>query len=189
MFTRSIRPSLVAASTLGALPALALLAALLPAPACAQSALERVDNTRGVVLPNEAAVIRAEIIHTIEKYYEYFSTNQMERIPRETHHVPWVFLGTGTFTMTAEETAANYRARRQGIVQNLDPDYQKSTYVVTGLCILSRNAGITSGVNTRTNSSGGIVSVEGVSYVVMRAPQGWRIVAFSEITPDKVISC
>jgi len=172
-----------------ALCLLALVAATAPAPAAAQSAADHVDHTRGVVSANEAAIVRAEITHTIEKYYEYFSTGQMDRIPQETHHIPWVFLGSGTFTSTAEETATNYRARRQAVVDDLDTDYQKSTYTVTSVCVLSRNAGITSGYNTRTNSTGGVVSVEGVSYIVMKAPQGWRIVAFSEITPEKVISC
>ena len=160
-----------------------------PRAALGQGAIDHVDNTRGVIPPNEAGIVRAEIIHTIENYYEYFSTGQMDRIPQETHHVPWVFLGSGVFTNTAEETASNYRARRQMVVDELDSDYQTSTYTVTGLCLLSTNAGITSGYNTRTNSTGGIVSVEGVSYIVMKAPQGWRIVAFSEITPEKVISC
>jgi hypothetical protein len=48
---------------------------------------------------------------------------------------------------------------------------------------------ITSGYNTRTNSNGGIVSVEGVSYMLTKAPQGWRIAAFSATTPGKVIRC
>lgn len=160
-----------------------------PGHAMAQSAADHVDHTRGVVSANEAGIVRAEITHTIEKYYEYFSTGQMDRIPQETHNVPWVFLGTGTFTNTAEETAAGYRARRQAVLDDLDPDYQKSIYTITSICVLSRNAGITSGYNTRTNSTGGIVSVEGVAYIVMKAPQGWRIVGFSEITPEKVISC
>ncbi len=181
----SPRPGPLAAVPL----ALALLVSAPLHPALAQSAADRVDHTRGVVSANEAAIVRAEITHTIEKYYEYFSTGQMDRIPRETHHVPWVFLGTGVFTTTAEETARNYRARRQMVLDQFDPDYQTSTYRVTGLCVLSRTAGITSGINTRTNSAGGIVSVEGVSYIVMKAAEGWRIVAFSEITPDKVISC
>lgn len=168
-------------------PILAL--ALVGSGAVAQSAADHVDHTRGVVSANEAGIVRAEVMHTIEKYYEYFSTGQMDRIPQETHNIPWVFLGTGVFTTTAEETARNYRARRQMVVDTLDPDYETSTYVVTGMCVLSRTAAITSGVNTRTNSDGGIVSVEGVSYIVMKTPQGWRIVAFSEITPEKVIGC
>jgi hypothetical protein len=163
--------------------------ALVGSGAAAQSAADHVDHTRGVVSANEAGIVRAEVMHTIEKYYEYFSTGQMDRIPRETHNIPWVFLGTGVFTTTAEETARNYRTRRQMVVDTLDPDYETSTYVVTGMCVLSRTAAITSGVNTRTNSDGGIVSVEGVSYIVMKTPQGWRIVAFSEITPEKVIGC
>ena len=48
---------------------------------------------------------------------------------------------------------------------------------------------ITSGYNTRTNSNGGIVSVKGVSYMLTKAPQGWRIAAFSATTPGKVIRC
>ena len=167
----------------------AFLLAIAAVPVAAQSAAERVDHIRGVVSLNEAAIVRAEAIHTVEKYYEYFSTNQMDRLPQETHHVPWVFLGTGVFTMTAEETARNYRARRQMVVDTMDRDYQRSTYSVSSVCVLSRSAAILSGVNTRTNSTGGIVSVEGVAYIVMKAPQGWRIVAFSEITPEKVIAC
>jgi hypothetical protein len=177
------------AGPFGATLVACLVITLVPHALDAQSAADQVDHMRGVVSANEAGIVRAEIIHTIEKYYDYFSTGQMDRIPQETHHVPWVFLGTGVFTNTAEQTATNYRARRQMVVDELDSDYHKSTYVVTGLCVLSRTAGITSGVNTRTNSTGGIVSVEGVSYIVMKAQQGWRIVAFSEITPDKVISC
>jgi hypothetical protein len=177
------------AEPFGATLVACLVITLFPHALDAQSAADHVDHMRGVVSANEAGIVRAEIIHTIEKYYDYFSTGQMDRIPQETHHVPWVFLGTGVFTNTAEQTATNYRARRQMVVDELDSDYQKSTYVVTGLCVLSRTAGITSGVNTRTNSTGGIVSVEGVSYIVMKTPQGWRIVAFSEITPEKVISC
>jgi hypothetical protein len=156
--------------------------------AVAQSALDAVDHTRGVVSANEAALIKAQVRHTVGMYYEYFSTGQVERIPQETHLIPYIVLGGGA-TLSAEATAEGYGRRRQDVIDNLDADYVKSTYTFANICVLGSGSAITSGYNTRTNSKGGIVSVEGVSYMLTKTEQGWRIAAFSPTTPELVIRC
>ena len=156
--------------------------------ATAQSALDNVDHSRGVVSANEEALIKAQVIRIVDKYYEYFSTGQVDRIPQETHLIPYIVLGGGV-TASAEATAEGYARRRQNVIDNLDADYHKSTYTVTNVCVLSTGSAITSGYNTRTRSDGGVISVEGVSYILTKAPQGWRIAAFSPTTPEKVIRC
>ena len=156
--------------------------------AAAQSALDAVDHTRGVVSVNEEALIKAQVMHTVSKYYEYFSSGEVERIPQETHLIPYVVLGGGV-TLSAEATAEGYGRRRQDVIDNLYADYEKSTYTFANICVLGAGAAITSGYNTRTNSSGGIVSVEGVSYMLTKTSQGWRIAAFSPTTPALVIRC
>ena len=62
-------------------------------------------------------------------------------------------------------------------------------YTVRNVCVLGSGSAITSGYNTRTRSDGGIISVEGVAYMLTKAPQGWRIAAFSATTPELVIRC
>ena len=154
----------------------------------AQARYDNIDHTRGEVSANERAMIEADVRRTVGLYYEYFSTGQVERSPRETHLVPYIVLGGGA-TMTAEATAEGYRQRRQMVIDDFDADYEKSTYTFTNICVLSAGSAITSGYNTRTISSGGIVSVEGVSYMLTKAPQGWRIAAFSPTKPNTVIRC
>lgn len=154
----------------------------------AQARYDNIDHTRGVVSANEEAMIEADVRRIVGLYYEYFSTGQADRIPVETHLVPYIVLGGGV-TMTAEATAEGYRQRRQMVIDEFDADYEKSTYTFTNICVLSAGSAITSGYNTRTNSSGGIVSVEGVSYMLTKAPQGWRIAAFSATKPNTVIRC
>jgi hypothetical protein len=102
--------------------------------------------------------------------------------------VPYIVLGGGV-TATAEATAEGYAQRRQGVIDNLDADYEKSTYTIRNICVLGAGSAITSGYNTRTRTDGGIISVEGVAYMLTKAPQGWRIAAFSATTPGNVIRC
>jgi hypothetical protein len=55
--------------------------------------------------------------------------------------------------------------------------------------VLSDSSAITSGYNVRTTTEGEILSVEGGAYILMKNRDGWRIAAFSETTPQKIIRC
>ena len=100
----------------------------------AQSALDAVGHTRDVVSANEEGLIKAQVRHTVGLYCEYFSTGQMERILQETHPTPYIILRGGV-TLSAEVTVEGYERRRQSVIDNLDADYEKSTYTFTNICV------------------------------------------------------
>jgi len=133
----------------------------------------------------EEALIKAQVLHVVEKYYEYAATGQAERIPAETHTIPWMIISRDEIYDSAEETTARYAERRRTGPAN----WAKSTYNARNVCVLSDSSAITSGFNVRTTEEGDILSVEGVAYILMKTADGWRIAAFSGTTPQKVIRC
>ncbi len=150
-----------------------------------QTATEAVNHQRGVVSAAEEALIKEQVLHVVDKYYEYASTGQAERIPAETHLIPWIILSRDEVYDDAEETVARYAERRRTGPAN----WAKSTYNARNVCVLSDSSAITSGYNVRATTDGDIVSVEGVAYILMKTRDGWRIAAFSGTTPQKVIRC
>lgn len=150
-----------------------------------QAALEALDHQRGIVSAAEEALIKEQVLHVVDKYYEYAATGQAERIPAETFLIPWIILSAGQVFDDAEETAARYAERRQ----TFPADWSKSTYNARNVCVLSDSSAITSGYNVRTTADGDILAVNGVSYILTKTEDGWRIAAFSATTPQKVIRC
>lgn len=150
-----------------------------------RTAVEAINHQRGAVSAAEEALIKEQVLHVVTKYYEYASTGQAERIPAETHLIPWIILSRDEVYDDAEETTARYAERRRTGPAN----WSKSTYNARNVCVLSDSSAITSGYNVRTTIDGDIVSVEGVAYILMKTRDGWRIAAFSGTTPQKVIRC
>lgn len=150
-----------------------------------RTAVEAIDHQRGAVSAVEEALIKEQVLHVVDKYYEYAATGQAERIPAETHLIPWIILSRDEVYDDAEETAARYAERRRTGPAN----WSKSTYNARNVCVLSDSSAITSGYNVRTTTDGDILSVEGVAYILMKTRDGWRIAAFSGTTPQKVIRC
>jgi hypothetical protein len=150
-----------------------------------RAAVEAIDHQRGAVSAAEEALIKAQVLHVVNKYYEYAATGQAERIPAETHLIPWIILSRDEVYDDAEETVARYVERRR----TGSASWSKSTYNARNVCVLSDSSAITSGYNVRTTTEGEILSVEGVAYILMKTQNGWRIAAFSGTTPQKVIRC
>ena len=147
--------------------------------------MEAIDHERGVVSGTEEALIKEQVLHVVDKYYEYAATGQAERIAAETHLMPWLILSRDEVYDSAEATVARYAERRRTGPAN----WSKSTYNARNVCVLSDSSAITSGYNVRTTADGDILSVEGVAYILMKTEDGWRIAAFSGTTPQKVIRC
>jgi hypothetical protein len=53
-----------------------------------RAAVEAIDHQRGAVSAAEEALIKEQVLHVVNKYYEYAATGQAERIPAETHLIP-----------------------------------------------------------------------------------------------------
>lgn len=156
-----------------------------PSAELERAAVEAIAYDRGAVSAAEEALIKEQVLHVVEKYYEYAATGQAERIPAETHMIPWLIISRDEVYDSAEETAARYAERRRTGPAN----WAKSTYNARNVCVLSDSSAITSGYNVRTTADGDILSVEGVAYILMKTADGWRIAAFSGTTPQKVIRC
>ena len=150
-----------------------------------RAAVEAINRDRGAVSGTEEALIKEQVLHVVNKYYEYAATGQAERIVAETHMIPWLILSRDEYYDSAEATVARYAERRRTGPAN----WAKSTYNAHNVCVLSDSSAITSGFNVRTTADGDILSVEGVAYVLMKTQDGWRIAAFSGTTPQKVIRC
>ena len=156
-----------------------------PSAEVERAAVEAINHQRGAVSPAEEALIKEQVLHVVNKYYEYAATGQSERIPAETHLIPWIIISRDEVYDSAEETVARYAERRRTGPSN----WAKSTYNARNVCVLSDSSAITSGFNVRTTAEGDILSVEGVAYILMKTADGWRIAAFSGTTPQKVIRC
>ena len=156
-----------------------------PSAEVERAAWDGVNQGRGFVTSSQEALIREQVIHVVNKYYEYAATGQVERIPAETHTVPWMIISRDEFYTSAEATIERYAERRRTGPAN----WAKSTYNVRDVCVLSDSSAITSGFNVRTTAEGDILSVEGVAYILMKTADGWRISGFSGTTPQRVIRC
>lgn len=156
-----------------------------PSAAVERAAVEAINQGRGAVSPAEEALIKQQVLHVVDKYYEYAATGQSERIVAETHMIPWLILSRDEVYDTAEGTISRYDERRRSGPSN----WVKSTYNARNVCVLSDASAITSGFNVRTTAEGDILSVEGVAYILMKTQEGWRIAAFTGTTPQKVIRC
>jgi len=156
-----------------------------PSAELERAAVAAIAQERGAASAAEEALIKEQVLHVVEKYYEYAATGQVERIPAETHTVPWMIISRDEFYVSAEETVARYAERRRTGPAN----WAKSTYNARNVCVLSDSSAITSGFNVRTTADGDILSVEGVAYILMKTADGWRIAAFSGTTPQKVVRC
>ena len=156
-----------------------------PSAAVERAAVDAINQGRGAVSGAEEALIKQQVLHVVNKYYEYAASGQSERIVAETHMMPWLILSRDEVWDTAESTIERYDERRRTGPAN----WAKSTYNARNVCVLSDSSAITSGFNVRTTAEGDILSVEGVAYILMKTQDGWRIAAFSGTTPQKVIRC
>ncbi|MFL2546623.1 MAG: hypothetical protein ACJ0SL_04580 [Candidatus Rariloculaceae bacterium] len=156
-----------------------------PSAELERAAVEAIDQNRGFLSQVEEALIKEQVLHVVNKYYEFAASGDVERIAAETHMVPWLILSRDEVYDSVEATTSRYAERRRTGPSN----WAKSTYNARNVCVLSNASAITSGYNVRSTADGDIISVEGVAYVLMKTSDGWRIVAFSGTSPQRVIRC
>lgn len=152
------------------------------APALAQE----FDANR--VAPSQEIKIKEEVKLIIQRYYTYFSANEMDKFPTETHTIPWKVLGTDREYKTAEESNEMYFGSYANIKEN-NPEYARSVFTIQNICVLSPRAAIVSGYNTRRADDDSIIRMNGTSYILEQTPEGWRINSFVGTAMDKVVKC
>lgn len=140
------------------------------------------------VAPSHEIRIKEEVKLIIDRYYTYFSANQMDKFPTETHTIPWKILGTGRSYDTAEASNENYFNSFATIKEN-DPNYARSVFTIQDICVMSPSSALVSGYNTRRRADDSIITMMGTVYIMELTEAGWRISSFASKSVDKIVSC
>ena len=138
--------------------------------------------------PADAERVQKEVKAAIDRYYQLFTERNFKALPEESYFVPWILLsGSGPEADLSKEAAqARFEASGQQLVAS---GWGKSVFTTENVCVLNANAAIASGYNTRYKTDGSVMSVGGVTYVLGRAKDGWKIVSYSGHPKGKIVRC
>ena len=73
--------------------------------------------------------------------------------------------------------------------QLVESGWAKSIFTTENVCVINANAAIASGYNTRYKTDGSVMSVGGVSYILGKAKDGWRIISYTSHPKGKLERC
>lgn len=136
----------------------------------------------------DVAAIKDAARSTIDNYYRLFSEQNMKALPEEIYTIPWISIGGNgpEADLTKEQALARFEGSLAQLIRN---GWGKSVFTTQNVCVLNPNAAIVSGYNTRYKKDGSVMSVGGVSYLLGKTKQGWRIVSYTGHPKDKVVRC
>jgi hypothetical protein len=138
--------------------------------------------------PVDVAKVTSEVKATVDKYYRLFSEQNMRALPEEIYLTPWIVIGGNgpEADLTKEQALARFEASLKQLLQN---GWGKSVFTTENVCVLNANAALASGYNTRYKKDGAVMSVGGVTYLLGKTKDGWRIVSYTGHPKEKVVRC
>ena len=138
--------------------------------------------------PVDAARVATEVKATVDRYYQLFSEQNMKALPEEIYMTPWIVIGGNgpEADLTKEQAFNRFDASLKQLVQN---GWGKSIFTTENVCVLNANAALASGYNTRYKKDGSVMSVGGVTYLLGKTKEGWRIVSYTGHPKEKVVRC
>jgi hypothetical protein len=136
----------------------------------------------------DVAAIKKDVVATIDKYYRLFTERNPKGIADEAFNIPWIVIGGSgpQADLTKEQATARFEA---SIKQLVESGWGKSIFTTENVCVINANAAIASGYNTRYKTDGSVMSVGGVSYILGKAKDGWRIISYTSHPKGKQIRC
>lgn len=146
------------------------------------------ETEPNAVSPSQEIRIKEEVKLIVGKYYSLFSANEMDKLPDETHTIPWTILGTGRVYSSAESSNENYYSSFANIKET-NPNYARSVFTIQNVCVISPRAAIVSGFNSRKRADNTNISISGTVYILELTEAGWRINSFVGKSLDKLVSC
>jgi hypothetical protein len=122
--------------------------------------------------------VKKDVTATLDKYYRLFTELKPDALATEVFNIPWVVIGGSgpQADLTKDQAQARFQASMKQLV---DSGWAKSIFTTESVCVLNANAAIASGYNTRYKKDGSVMSVGGVTYILGKAAEGWRIVSYS----------
>jgi hypothetical protein len=138
--------------------------------------------------PVDVAKVTSDVKATVDKYYRLFSEQNMKALPEEIYLTPWIVIGSNgpEADLTKEQAQARFEASLKQLVQN---GWGRSVFTTEHVCVLNANAALASGYNTRYKKDGSVMSVGGVTYLLGKTKEGWRIVSYTGHPREKVVRC
>ena len=138
--------------------------------------------------PVDVAKVTTEVKATVDKYYRLFTEQDMKALPEEIYMTPWIIIGGNgpEADLTKEQALARFEGSLKQLVQN---GWGKSIFTTENVCVLNANAALASGYNTRYKKDGSVMSVGGVTYLLGKTKEGWRIVSYTGHPKEKVVRC
>jgi len=138
--------------------------------------------------PVDVAKVTTEVKATVDKYYRLFTEQNMKALPEEIYMTPWIIIGGNgpEADLTKEQALARFEGSLKQLVQN---GWGKSIFTTENVCVLNANAALASGYNTRYKKDGSVMSVGGVTYLLGKTKDGWRIVSYTGHPKEKVVRC
>ena len=137
---------------------------------------------------SEQNTIAAEAQRHVERYYNLYYERDPASLATDIFTLPWFTIGANGITARSTE-AENLEYFTSAIDGLLARGWDRSTFRTANVCVFNAGSAIVSGTNTRSRADGSIMSVGGVSYVLGKADDGWRIISFSSHAADKVVRC
>jgi uncharacterized NTF2-like protein DUF6841 len=136
----------------------------------------------------DVEAIKKDVTAHLDKYYRLFTELKPDALAGEVFNIPWVVIGgTGPQAdLTKEQAQARFQASMKQLTES---GWAKSVFTTESVCVLNANAAIASGYNTRYKKDGTVMSVGGVTYILGKATDGWRIVSYSGHPRGKVVRC
>jgi hypothetical protein len=132
--------------------------------------------------------VKKDVTTTLDKYYRLFSEQKPEVLANEVFNIPWLVIGSSgpQADLTKEQAQARFQASMKQLVES---GWARSVFTTENVCVLNKTAAIASGYNTRYRKDGTEISVSGVTYILGKAKDGWRIVSYSGHQKGTVVRC
>lgn len=138
--------------------------------------------------PEDVAAVKKDATATIDESYRLFSEQKPDVLASEVFNIPWLVIGGSgpQADLTKEQAQARFQTSMKQLVES---GWGRSVFTTENVCVLNANAAIASGYNTRYKVDGSVMSVGGVTYILGRSKEGWRIVSYSGHPRGKVVRC
>lgn len=132
--------------------------------------------------------VKKDVTATLDKYYRLFTELKPDVLATEVFNIPWIVIGGSgpQADMTKDQAQARFQASMKQLVES---GWAKSVFTTENVCVLNANAAIASGYNTRYKKDGSVISVGGVTYILGKSKDGWRIVSYSGHQKGTVVRC
>ena len=161
------------------IPAFALVACLLAAPALAQQA---------ALTAAQIAQVKKEVVDAVHTYYRLFTEQNMTALGTQVYHTPWMQLGANGIEV--DQTPADVTKRFDASLKRLlEQGWAKSEFANPVVCVLNPGAAIASGTFKRYRKDGSVISESGITYLFGKAKDGWKIVSYAGHANNKLVTC